>query len=161
MHRIEDGALVVALTLILAFALIQILLRNLDDDSILWADPFVRVLVLWVTMLGAMVATREGRHIGIDLLARYLPAQWLAWLTLTNGLIASGVCGLLAWYTLDLVIIEYEGQASQFADVPTWLCQTIMPFGFAVMSVRFLVSGILAPWRKVTGGPDGLQGAGS
>ena len=161
MHRIEDGALVVALALILAFALIQILLRNLDDNSILWADPFVRVLVLWIAMLGAMVATREGRHIAIDLLARYLPAQWLVWLTLINGLIASVICGVLAWYTLDLVVIEYEGQATQFADVPTWLCQTIMPFGFAVMALRFLVSGILAPWRGLAGGQDAISGHGS
>ena len=152
--------LISALGLILSFALIQILLRNLADSSLLWADPFLRVLVLWITMLGAMVATREGRHIAIDLLSRYLPKDWLAWLTLVNGIAGSAISAFVAWYSLDLVIIEYEGQETAFADVPVWLCQSIMPFGFAIMSIRFLLTGVLAPWRQ-TADKDSTSGVDS
>ena len=33
----------------------------------------IRILVLWVGLVGAMVASREDDHIHIDLLERYLP----------------------------------------------------------------------------------------
>lgn len=111
-------------------------------------------------MLGAMVATREGRHIAIDLLSRYLPATWLVWLTLINGLIASTICALVAWFTLDLVIIEYEDQTTAFGDIPTWLCQSIMPFGFAIMAFRFLLMALRGPWDLLRGaGPDEVTGS--
>ncbi|GIS19200.1 MAG: hypothetical protein CM15mP120_11160 [Pseudomonadota bacterium] len=37
-----------------------------------WGDSAVRVMVLWVTMLGAMVASRDDSHIRIDLVGRFL-----------------------------------------------------------------------------------------
>ena len=58
-HRCEDFALIGALITMLAIALMQIVLRNFFDSGVLWAETFSRVLVLWLAMLGAMVATRE------------------------------------------------------------------------------------------------------
>jgi len=71
LHRVEDAALILALASMLVMALAQIVLRNFFDTGLLWAEPFLRILVLWVAMLGGMVATREGRHIAIDAAARY------------------------------------------------------------------------------------------
>ena len=47
-----------ALVSILVMALIQIVLRNVFDSGLLWAESFLRILVLWIAILGAMVATR-------------------------------------------------------------------------------------------------------
>ncbi len=137
LHRIEDAALMMALLSMLALAVTQIILRNVFDSGFLWVESFLRILVLWLAMLGAMVATRENNHINIDAVSRYLPAKWQARLLLVTRIFASVICGTVAWYAVDLVRIEYEDQTIAFADVPTWVCQAILPFGFAVMSVRF------------------------
>ena len=50
----------------------QVLLRNFFDGGVYWGDSAVRVMVLWVTMLGAMVASRDDSHIRIDLVGRFL-----------------------------------------------------------------------------------------
>ena len=47
-HRLEDGALVLALVSMLVMALTQIVLRNVFDSGFLWAESFLRILVLWV-----------------------------------------------------------------------------------------------------------------
>ncbi|MDZ7685875.1 MAG: TRAP transporter small permease subunit [Gammaproteobacteria bacterium] len=73
LHYIEDGALIAALVSMLSMALLQIVLRNFFGTSLLWIEPFVRILVLWIAVLGAMVATRQGNHISIDVVARYVP----------------------------------------------------------------------------------------
>lgn len=122
---------------LLLFAVLQILLRNFFDTGIVWADAFLRVLVLWVTMLGAMVATREQRHIKIDVLARYLPATYQPLLKLVTGASAAGVCAVVAYYMLVFVSYEFVDATLAFATIPNWLCQSILPLGFAVMAIRF------------------------
>ena len=55
----------------------QIVLRNFFDIGIIWIDPLLRVLVLWTALVGATVASRENKHIRIDLLSRYFERNTL------------------------------------------------------------------------------------
>ena len=137
-HRLEDGALVLALVSMLVMALTQIVLRNLFDSGFLWAESFLRILVLWVAILGAMVATRERNHISIDLLSRLLPGGYFIPLQIVSLLFASVLCAVAAYHSVVFISYEYQDETIAFADVPVWLCQSIMPIGFAVMALRFL-----------------------
>ena len=136
-HRFEDFALIGALVTMLAIALMQIVLRNFFDSGVLWAETFSRVLVLWLAMLGAMVATREQNHINIDVLSRYLPAIALKITRLMTSLAAAAICATASYYCYQFVLFEYEDATIAFATVPNWLCQSIIPLGFGVMSLRF------------------------
>ena len=139
LHMTEDALLVFSLLAMLVIALAQIVLRNGFDAGVFCAESFSRVLVLWVAMLGAMVATRENNHISIDAVSRYLPTRWQPYLAAVTSLLAASVCGIVAWYCLELVRFEYADQTLAFAQVPNWACQAILPIGFAVMSGRFLI----------------------
>lgn len=145
---LEDGALITALLTMLGLALLQIVLRNFFDAGLLWAESFLRILVLWVAMLGAMVATRQGNHISVDALARYLPVTWTRWFRLVTGLFSASVCGLVAWYSLEFVGYEYEDGTIAFGDVPSWLCQVILPIGFGVMAIRFAINAVLGLFQE-------------
>ncbi|MDP7144894.1 MAG: TRAP transporter small permease subunit [Pseudomonadales bacterium] len=146
-HLIEDSALVISLLTMMTVAVVQIALRNFFDSGMFWADSFVRILVLWVALLGAMVATRENNHIKIDVLSRYLPEHIDRHLSAVVGVVASVVCAVVAWYCAQFVLLESEDPSMAFAQVPHWVCELILPFAFAVMSLRFLlgtVNGYLA-----------------
>ncbi len=136
-HRLEDTALVAALISMLGLAVFQIILRNLFDSGFLWAESFLRILVLWVAMLGAMVATRENNHINIDALSRYLPRRLERGFRILTGIFSTAICGVVAWYSLQYVQLEFEDETIAFASVPVWICQSILPFGFAVIALRF------------------------
>lgn len=142
-HHLEDGFLILALLSMLGMAVLQIALRNFFDGGIFWAESFLRILVLWVAMLGAMVATRESSHINIDLLSRYLDPRLMRWIQLVSNLFAAGICSVVAYTAIEYVRFEYEDQTIAFAMVPTWVCQAIIPFGFGVMALRFVINGIL------------------
>ena len=142
-HRLEDGFLVSALISMLMLAVVQICLRNFYDSGLLWAESFLRILVLWIAMLGAMVATRESNHISIDAFSRYLGPTLRKLVQMVTNLFSAAVCGVVAYYSFIFVGFEYEEGRIAFADVPTWICQSIIPVGFSVMSVRFLIRGCL------------------
>ena len=140
LHRREDGALVLALVSMLVMALTQIVLRNVFDSGLLWAESFLRILVLWVAILGAMVATRDRNHISIDLLSRLLPSSYFVPLQIVSLLFAAVLCAIAAYHSVVFISYEYEDGAIAFAEVPVWFCQSIMPIGFGVMALRFLYS---------------------
>ena len=66
LYRVENGILAVLLLSMLAMAVLQILMRNLFETGIIWGDILVRILLLWVGLAGAMVASRQGNHISSD-----------------------------------------------------------------------------------------------
>jgi TRAP-type C4-dicarboxylate transport system permease small subunit len=136
--RIEDGLLALLLTGMILLATLQILLRNLWDTGISWGDPSLRLMVLWITLLGAMVATREHHHIRIDILARLLPGRWKPIAQRITDLFAGVITGLLAWHAARFVWFEWQDGSTLFAAVPAWICELIIPFGFAVIALRFL-----------------------
>jgi TRAP-type C4-dicarboxylate transport system permease small subunit len=156
LHRLEDGVLVLLLLAMIAVAVTQIVLRNGFDGGLLWADSFLRVLVLWIGLAGAMAASRNHRHINIDVIGRFLPPRAAQAAAVFSALFTTVVAGLLAWNTLAFVRLEYEAPSPAFASVPTWVCESIMPFAFAVIALRYLILAGLtlagAPVRHAEGG---------
>ena len=137
-HRAEDATLIMALVSMLAMALTQIVMRNFLDSGFLWAESFLRILVLWVAILGAMVATRENNHISIDLVSRLLSVRQYRVISWLAQCFSAAVCFCAAYYCVEYIQYEYEDKTIAFAEVPVWVCQSIMPIGFTVMGLRFL-----------------------
>lgn len=149
LHWLEDAILVGLLLTMVGVAVMQIVLRNGFDSGFLWAESFLRVLVLWIGLAGAMAASREHRHINIDILGRFLPPLAGRIAALFSALFTAAIAATVAWYSLDFVRVEYEAPSPAFAQVPTWVCESIMPFAFAVIALRYLLLAAQLPWRPL------------
>lgn len=135
---IEDSVLAALLTAMLAVATSQILLRNIWETGLVWGDPFTKVLVLWVALLGAMVAARHHNHINIDVLSRFLSDQGKAGVQIINASFTAFVSGLIAYHAAQLVLLDKEAATTAFGIVPIWVSELIIPFGFGVIGLRYL-----------------------
>lgn len=136
--HLESGILFLLFMSLLGLAFGQVILRNFFDASIVWADVAVRILVLWVTVFGAMVATRQHEHIRIDLVPRLLHGRARHALRVFYLFVAMAVAFAVAFYSFEIVKLEWAYPDTAFANVPTWLTQAIIPFGFAVIGLRFM-----------------------
>lgn len=145
LHRVEDMVLAAAVFALVLLASASILLRTAFDTGVPWLDPMLRLLVLWLAMLGAMAAAREGRHIGLDIAARWLPAGAARVVRLATYGFAASVSAILAWQALRMVRDEYEMGGIAFAMVPTWVAQLILPVGLAVIALRLANAAIRRP----------------
>ncbi len=148
--QMEDLLLTLLLTSMILLATSQILLRNLWEYSLSWGDPTLRLMVLWITLLGAMAATRENNHIRIDLLSRYLPAHARRISSLITDSFASLICGVLAWHAARLVLFEMEDNALFLDTWPIWPFQLIMPIGFGIISLRLLFNAVIGNQAQAT-----------
>lgn len=139
-HLFEDGLLILTLSAMSLLALSQIILRNLFDTGIEWSDPLLRVLVLWLGLLGAIAATRQNRHITIDVASRLLPHSGRMITGVISNLFSAVICAVISYHAAVFVVMEYEDGITAFADMPAWLCESIIPLGFGLMALRFLVN---------------------
>ncbi len=139
-HRLEDGLLIITLGAMILLALSQIILRNVFDTGIEWTDPLLRVLVLWLGLLGAIAATRQNRHITIDVISRLLPRSGQMITAIISNLFSASICAVISYYAAMFVVMEYEDGIIAFANIPAWLCESIIPLGFGLMALRFVVN---------------------
>jgi TRAP-type C4-dicarboxylate transport system permease small subunit len=140
--RIEDSILVALILVIIGMAASQIVLRNLFGTGIVWGDILVRILVLWIGMTGAMVASRRGDHINIDILTRYLPPQSKSIIRGIIAFLTTGISSVAAYYSFKFVAGEYSYGEQAFAGVPVWICEVIIPLGFSIIALRYFILGI-------------------
>jgi len=137
---LEDFILVTFLSGMILLAVGQIVLREVFDTGIIWADQLVRLIVLWLAMMGAIAACREDRHIRIDALSHLFPDSVISGIRIVVDLFAAGVCALIAWHAYRYLQLEIEFEDTLLVDTPAWIAHVIIPIGFAVFSYRFLVS---------------------
>lgn len=136
---IESGLLVLLLSTMILLAAYQVIARNFFDTGILWGDALVRVLVLWVTFVGATIASRNDEHIRIDLLTRFTGERSSLWLDRFRSLFTAFIAGVFTWYSYEFVRLDYQDGIIAFASVPAWLCELVMPVGAALICLRYLI----------------------
>jgi TRAP-type C4-dicarboxylate transport system permease small subunit len=71
--RLETTAIVLLVTLLTAVTFAQVITRYLLNDPLIWSEEVARYLFVWVSMIGAALAIRQGGHFGLDLLIRPMP----------------------------------------------------------------------------------------
>jgi TRAP-type C4-dicarboxylate transport system permease small subunit len=138
-QAIEGALFCLVLAVMLVIAGIQIVLRNFFHSGILWGDPVVRTLVLWLAFLGAATATSRARHLHIDVLQRSFPAAVGRRVRRVLSLGAAVCCAFLANGALSYLQEEYQMGSSPFLGIPSWAAQSILLWGFAFLCYRFLV----------------------
>lgn len=136
-NKFEDVLLVSILSSMILLAVFQIVSRNLFSEGIVWIDPLLRILVLWVGLTGAVVATRTNNHIRIDIFSKYLPKNILPYVERLVYLFTLSICLLVAWHASRFVYSEYSYGTIAFADVPTWVTAMIIPVSFFLIAIRY------------------------
>ena len=139
MNMLEDGLLVFLLVAMIMIASTQILLRNVFDSGFAWGDPLLRIMVLWVGLLGAMIATRNNNHISIDILTRYLSERSRQVTGFISDSFTLCICVVLTYHGTRFVMQDSEAGVTAFYGLPAWWFELIIPVGFAVISIRYLV----------------------
>ena len=74
-NRLEDGLGAAALLVMALLPVLELVLRTLLNTGIPGSFGYVQHLTLWVAFLGAMIASREKRHIVLSGGLRSLPPR--------------------------------------------------------------------------------------
>jgi TRAP-type C4-dicarboxylate transport system permease small subunit len=145
--KAEEALLAAIMVGMVLLALAQILMRNILNQGLLWADPLLRHAVLWLAFLGALYGTKHGRHLSLDALSQSLSPR-LTRVTHVISHLTAAVASLgLAWASYRLVSYEAAAASVSSVGVHTWWLQAPMPVCLGLMGIRFLIRTWQAPAR--------------
>lgn len=139
--RAENFALLLLLGTMIGLSVFQIVNRQLLGGafSLSWVDELVKMIVLWLAMVGSIAACRDNKHIRIDLITHVLSGPIISWIKIVVDLFAAAVCAVIAWQAWRLINEEMTWGDVFLGDVPLWLAHAIVPLAFALVSYRFIV----------------------
>ncbi|MBW2136119.1 MAG: TRAP transporter small permease subunit, partial [Deltaproteobacteria bacterium] len=116
--------------MMVGFSFLQVLLRTLLTHGNLhwvntlmshmdWMEPLSRLLVLWLTFLGASLVTGENRHIKIDIMSALLPAKWSPYRGFVLSLACTIIMALMLRSSIGYLRSEMEFGTEMFLSIPT------------------------------------------
>ncbi len=156
--RGAENVLVAAALLAMAILpVLEMVLRTLFGTGLPGSAGYVQNLTLWVGFLGAMLASRERRHLSLSTAMVALPPRLRRFGdTLAATASTAVACGLF-WASLQLVRAEFGAPTRIGGWLPIWAIEAVLPVSFAVIALRFIAQ---APgWRVRSLACLGVAGA--
>jgi|TARA_B100001971_G_scaffold46897_1_gene41872 TRAP-type C4-dicarboxylate transport system permease small subunit len=135
--QVEQFALSFFLAVLILVAFSQIVLRNFWETGLSWGDPLARYLVLWIGFIGAALATKENKHISIDLFSQWVSSVGNTLIKLINHLFSTFISGLLAFAAFRFTQNEALFGGVSVFGIPAWIPLIILPIAFGLMTLRF------------------------
>jgi TRAP-type C4-dicarboxylate transport system permease small subunit len=132
-----------ALTLALIGAL-RLYLGWTESGGMIWAQKLTLVLMVWVSLLGASLATYDRSHLALEMGEKLWPKPWLRYVKAIAHGVASAfcvVCCILAIYLVQ----QNADQGTVIEDnrwLSRWQALLVMPYAFGAMAIRFLAQSV-------------------
>lgn len=119
-------------------------------NGLVWSQTLGLVLMLWVGVIGASMATRERRHLALDLGSKLWPKKMLPAVQGVGNVVTSVFCVVMAVLACFSLRSHYgdwsdtEGAGGVFVGlpIPKWAAFVGIPLGFGLMAVRFAAQSI-------------------
>jgi TRAP-type C4-dicarboxylate transport system permease small subunit len=116
---------------------LQILMRNVFDSGFLWIDPLLRHFVLFIALLGGIVATGQKRHIQISFLERFLHGKARHIVGSIAAALSVVICLAIVHASLLLLRDEIASGERALFGIPSWVILMAIPAGFLSIALRF------------------------
>ncbi len=118
-----------------------ILTRVLGLDSPVWVVQFNEYALLWITFLATSWILASDKHVSIDLITGKIGPRWKTRMSLVHALLGAGVCGILTYYGSLTVVGQFQRGVIDVkaVDVPKSLVLLVIPLGFGLLFLQFLL----------------------
>lgn len=95
--KLLEALIVVCMAAMCIMVFGNVVLRHVFDSGINVSEELSRFAFIWLTFLGAIVAMREGGHLGMDMVVRLLSRRARRCAQMASQLLILACCGVLLW----------------------------------------------------------------
>jgi TRAP-type C4-dicarboxylate transport system permease small subunit len=156
---LRDAEKIVCVVLFLgmtAIGFVNVVIRYGTNLSFAASEELLVNGFLLLTVFGAALAARRGEHLAVTLAHDRLPRVLWMPVFILSVILSVVLLGLSAWFSWEAMSnIRRVGMRSYALGVPAWYYQAALPFGFALVILRYLQHSVeLARGRAVVRLPD-------
>jgi len=135
-NRVEDALIFLSILIMFFLPISDIISRLFRTTGIKGSADLQYHLVVWITMLGAMIASRQKQHISLSALASIFPKK----LRRACDFFCAAVCGSIvfsiAFSSVSFVQNAFSPAQKLAGIIPVRSAMSIIPLGFFVMGLR-------------------------
>ncbi|GAD56767.1 TRAP transporter small permease [Limimaricola cinnabarinus] len=135
-EKIVCAAIFLAMTL-LGFA--NVVVRYGTNYSLAATEELLTNGFLLLTIFGAAIAARRGEHLAVTLVADALPRPVARAVFVLSLALSALLLAMSAWFSWQVLANLWgNGMRSYALGLPAWYYQAAVPFGFALVLLRYL-----------------------
>ena len=136
--RAENVLASLAMAGVMLLPLSEIVSRKVFHTGLPGSGPFAQALTLWVGMLGAAIAAREGKLLTLAT-GEFLPKGWIGTTAhLIAGFAGAAVATILALGGIALVQSNRAAGDVIALGVPVWVADLVLPVAFGLIAMRLV-----------------------
>lgn len=135
--KVEELIAVIGLSAMTVITLVAVFFRYVLQSPIIWSEEAARYLMVWSTMLGISIATRQKAHLGIDIFVSMAPKKLQRALEIFSTLMMIVMFVFLT--IISIVFIQSAirtGNVSPMLRIPFYIIYLALPLGFGLSAVR-------------------------
>jgi TRAP-type transport system small permease protein len=136
--RYISWALVIALLFMFMLIFLNVVLRFVFSTGVSIAEELARFAFVWTTFLGAYLAVRENRHIGISGLVGYVSKQHMWILKLVINAIETLILAVVLVGAWEIFLANMGGRAP-VSGAPVAIAFSAVVVGAGAMLIIFAV----------------------
>ena len=136
--RFLELVISVALAVMVVLVFGNVVMRYAFNSGITLSEELSRWLFVWVTFLGAIVAMKDGAHLGSDTIVSKLSVRWQKiFLVIGHGLMLF-ICWLILKGSWDQVVINLETTSPVMEVSMAWffMCGLVLSVSGALILVN-------------------------
>ena len=101
-ERLVAGALLIG---VFALIIFQVFTRYVLSVPLPWSEEIARLMVVWLTFVGAGFVSSRNAHIAVDILAVYLPKKLAAASQIFALLLVAAAAAYMVWAAISLMVL--------------------------------------------------------
>lgn len=133
----SNVAMTASVIAILVSCALQIVSRYVMRRPLFWTEEFARVMFIWLTYWGSVVAVREHQHVSIPILTEMLNKNTQRTLAMVRAASLAILCVIVGWAGI-LLMMQNRGIATPAVRIPLALYYLPVAVGAAFMFVHFV-----------------------
>lgn len=135
-EKIVCVAIFAAMTLL---GFVNVVVRYMTSYSLASSEELLTNGFLLLTIFGAAIAARSGDHLAVTLVYDLVPPPVRKAILALATLLAALLLALSAWFCWQLVVNQMSSGIRSYAlQIPAWYYSVGLPFGFALILIRYL-----------------------
>lgn len=132
--NIENSVIVVTLFFIVLFPLLDLIGRKTGITSIGNNQVYINHTMIWLTMFGAILASREKNHISLAVISNVIPQKIKPYTDFFVSTVTVTVLFVLSFASLDYFLMVSEGE--KVGVLPQLFFTIMFPIGFFWIAIR-------------------------
>jgi C4-dicarboxylate transporter, DctQ subunit len=138
----ENSIIVVGLLSVTFVLFINVVLRIIFKEGLIWAEEYSRMAIIWIVLGGSSAAVREDVHMRITAITDFYKNEKFKYFINFIVILISIAFSVFLFYT-GIRLVEsmiQNNQVTPALEMPLWWIYISIPIGGFTMTIRYIQS---------------------